>query len=371
MSEVGEILADMSGIGADGHPRPALRPGTTTAEYLGTDSSLKSISIDERIAGLWFDPRKPPPEEPVLIEIVGIPCATPGNLTTATAPKKSGKTAFQSAICAASISERGDTLGVKAFNPDRKTVLLFDTEQSPMDHWKVCDSILRRAQLTESDIFKSVCLTSFSYRERRGIVEHVIRQEAERGKGVFLALIDGHGDLVRNVNDPEESADYVAGLLALAIETRCHIFGSLHLNPGSQFKSRGHLGSELERKSQTNLQLEKKDGVFCAWGEDNRGAPIPQNTGPCFVWSDEARQHVSVDTHMQTKAKKDLEEARMKISEGFRMADKSALHYAELIAAIRRVPGVNSDSTAERIFRAGKAARYISLNLLKQWQITT
>lgn len=364
------MLECCAGIAADGHePQPA-KPGTAAAEYLGMEDPASSVSIDDRIAGLWFDPHKPPPDEPVLITIAGTPCATPGNLTTITAQKKSGKTAYMAAIIAAAISEHGDTLGVKACNPDKKTVLHFDTEQSPMDHWKICDSILRRAQLTESAIFKSVCLTSLPILERRAVVHHVIRQEAKRGTGVFIAMIDGHGDLVRNVNDPEETSDYVAALHALAIETRCHIYGALHLNPGSEFKSRGHLGSELERKSQTNLRLEKADELFCAWGDANRGAPIPKNVGPCFAWSNDAGMHVSIASRLQTKSDLQLEDARIKVTEGFRLASKSALHYSELIAAIQQVPGVKSSSTAERHFRISKKARHISKNLLDQWQIT-
>jgi hypothetical protein len=364
------MLACCAGIAADGHELKPTKPGTAAAEYPGMEAPAGSILIEERIAELWFDPHKPPPDEPVLVTIAGTPCATPGNITTITAQKKAGKTAFLSAIVAAAISNRGDTLGVKAFNTDNRTVLHFDTEQSPMDHWKLCDSILRRAQLTECSIFKSVCLTSLPILERQAIVHQVIGQEAQRGDGLFIALIDGHGDLVRNVNDPEETADYVAALHALAIEYRCHIYGALHLNPGSDFKSRGHLGSELERKSQTNLRLEKADEVFCAWGDANRGAPIPKNAGPCFVWSDDARMHVSVASRLQTKSDLQLEDAQMKVAEGFRLAGKSALHYSELIAVIERVPGVKSTSTAERHFRTAKEARYISKNLLNQWHIT-
>ena len=364
------MLECCAGIAADGHESKPTRPGTAAAGYLGMDKQAITVSIDDRIAELWFDPQKPPPGEPVLITIAGIPCATPGNITTITAQKKSGKTALLSAISAAGISKLGDTLGVKAFNPDNKTVLHFDTEQSAMDHWKICDSILRRAQIPKSAIFRSLCLTSLPILERQAIVYHVIRQEAQRGNGVFIALIDGHGDLVRNVNDPEETADYVAALHALAIENRCHIYGALHLNPGSDSKSRGHLGSELERKSQTNLRLEKTGELFCAWGDANRGAPIPKNVGPCFVWSNAARMHVSVASRLQSKSDRKLEDARMKVDEGFRLAGKSALHYTELIAAIQQVPGANSSSTAERHFSTAKKARYISKNLVNQWQIT-
>jgi len=95
------MLACCTGIGADGH-------------------QANTVSIDERIAGLWFDAHKPPPDEPVLITIVGTPCATPGNLTTITAQKKSGKTAFMSATGAAAISDHGDTLGVKDSIQKRK-----------------------------------------------------------------------------------------------------------------------------------------------------------------------------------------------------------------------------------------------------------
>lgn len=354
-SDLATMAREAAGVDSDGRP---------------LEASPSSISIDKLITGLiWFDPHKPPPDEPVLVTIAGIPCATPGNLTTITAQKKSGKTAIMSAIATAAISKLGDNLGVEAFNPDNKTVLHFDTEQSAMDHWRICDSILRRAQLTESAIFKSVCLTSYRIPDRQAIIHHVIRQEAQRGNGVFIVLIDGHGDLVRNVNDSEEAADYVAALHALSIETRCHIYGGLHLNPGSDFKSRGHLGSELERKSQTNLRLEKAGEIFCVWGDANRGAPIPKNKGPCFAWSNEARMHVSVASRLKTKQDADLEDARMKVEEGFRLAGKTALHYKDLIEAIQRVPGAKSLSTAERHFRTAKQAHYISKNLLKQWEI--
>jgi len=353
----------------------AINPGnveTMADEYgLNGDAPVPQpqISIDERLSKLWFDPKNPPPDEPVIVTIAGVPCATPGNITTITAQKKSGKSAFLAAIVAASISPHGDTLGVKAFNPLKKTVLLFDTEQSAMDHWKICDSILRRAQLTESSIFKSVCLTSLPIVERRTAVHHVVRKEAQQNGGVFLALIDGHGDLVRNVNDPEETADYVAATHSLAIETNCHIYGVLHLNPGSDFKSRGHLGSELERKSQTNLRLEKLDDSFCAWAESTRGAPIPKNIGPAFKWSSDCLMHRSIDSASTVKTSALLDDALMKVREAFRISGKSSLHYAELIAAILRLPGVKSNSTAERLFRAARDSRFISKNVIHQWQI--
>jgi hypothetical protein len=364
--------------------QPALAALTILADALeaATNTPAEAVSIasdaltritreipTEESQDIWFNLDNPPPDEPVLVTINDVPCATPGNLTTATAQKKSGKSAFFSAIVSAAISDLGDNLGVKAFNAEQKVVLHFDTEQSPMDHYKLCKSILKRAQVEQKPPFFQSCrLANLPILKRQAKVRDTIRQQYETN-GVFIAMIDGHGDLVRNVNDPEESADYVAMLHALAIETHCHIYGALHLNPGSEFKSRGHLGSELERKSQTNLRLEKADEIFCAWGTENRGAPIPKNIGPCFAWSNEAGMHVSIETRAKSKADLQTEDAKMKVLEAFRMADKRQLHYAELVRAIEKVPGVKSASTAERLFRAAKSAKFIAKNLVHQWQI--
>jgi hypothetical protein len=88
------MLACCAGIAADGHEPATTKPGTVAAEYLGMEEQASPVSIDDRIAGLWFDAHKPPPDEPVLVTIAGIPCATPGNLTTITGQKKTAKTAF-------------------------------------------------------------------------------------------------------------------------------------------------------------------------------------------------------------------------------------------------------------------------------------
>jgi len=347
---VHEYLANQAGVAANGTPLPI------------------PADLEARLAGMWFDPQKPPPDEPILVSIAGISCATAANLTTVTAPKKSGKSALLSAIAAASISPDADTLGVRAFNAERKVVLHFDTEQSPKDHWNLCDSILRRARLTESPLFKSLCLTPFSLSDRLAAVKLVVRRQTQ-GSGLFLVIIDGHGDLVRNVNDPEETADYVADLQTLAIETRCHIYGALHLNPGSDFKSRGHLGSELERKSQTNLRVDKKDGIFSIWGEDNRGAPIPKSLGPRFHWSDAERMHVSVASRAQAKRDSKVADATMKVREAFRLANTSTLAYTPLLHSLLTVPCVKSESTAYRLFDLARKVGFISEDLLGVWRL--
>jgi hypothetical protein len=121
----------------------------------------------------------------------------------------------------------------------------------------------------------------------------VMRDAAKRFGSVHAVLLDGVADLVADVNDAKESNGLVTQLHALAIEFDCSIIGVIHLNPGNSDKTRGHLGSQLERKTEANLKLERKDGKTVVWADRNRRAPIPMESGPCFIWSDEAEMHIS------------------------------------------------------------------------------
>lgn len=79
---------------------------------------------------------------------------------------------------------------------------------------------------------------------------------------------------------------------------------------------------------------------------------------------------VSIDSLFQTKAMVQTEDAAMKVEEAFRLAEKSALHYSELIRCLQRVPGVKSAGTAERLFRVTRNASLLQQNLLKQWELS-
>jgi hypothetical protein len=110
-------------------------------------------------------------------------------------------------------------------------------------------------------------------------------------------LVDGVADLVVDVNDAGESNTYTAHLHQTAIEHDCAVVCVIHTNPSSE-KTRGHLGSQLERKSETNLRLEKSGEITVVFSDKNRRAPIQKENGPRFVWSDEAGMHVSTEAEI-------------------------------------------------------------------------
>ena len=237
--------------------------------------------------------------EPVARFLInGKAICTPGNLTNIIAQAKAGKTAtiaaaIAAAICAGTGEER-DTLGISATNPSSQILLHIDTEQSIYDHHQLILRALRRAGVEAPPAWlRSYALAGFSAVElRRALV--IKMKEAATG-GIFAVIIDGTADLVVDVNDSGECNSFVAELHGLAIEYDCPIINVVHENPGQNAgKMRGHLGSQLERKAESNLRLSKDDQVTVIFSEKMRKAPILECDGPRFEWSDEAGMHVSV-----------------------------------------------------------------------------
>jgi len=126
----------------------------------------------------------------------------------------------------------------------------------------------------------------------------------DRRKGVFAVIIDGVADLCTDVNNPVEANQLVAELQALALEFNCPVIVVLHENAGhDNGKARGHLGSQLERKAESNLRLKKSGEITTVFSERGmRKAPIAEADGPRFHWGHAEQMHVSVESASAEKA---------------------------------------------------------------------
>jgi len=71
-----------------------------------------------------------------------------------------------------------------------------------------------------------------------------------------LLIIDGIADLVSDVNNIEESNACVQKLMEWSAKYDVHIINVIHQNFGSTKLGTGHLGSFLEKKAETVIQLE-------------------------------------------------------------------------------------------------------------------
>ena len=345
---------------------PISNRADVASEYLGTQAEAEPLDIGARLAQVRFNILTPPPLETAVFTLSnGTPTHTRGNISAITAQAKAGKSAFLTALAAGVVTDKPDDcdlLGWRAVNSEGLPLAILDTEHSPAHNWKLGDRILRRAMLTESPGLHLFRLAGFNVRELNAALDFLLKER--KWHSVFL---DGTGDFVSDVNDAEECNAFVARLHGLAIEHDTHIFNVLHLNPSSETKSRGHLGSQLERKAETNLRIEKKDGVSIVYSDRNRGADIPKDAAPRFVWSADKQMHVLVDAIGKGKLAENLERLREQRDEAFRISGKSALFWSELREALQKVPGIKSESKSDRILRDLKTHKLVTQNILKQY----
>jgi AAA domain len=224
-----------------------------------------------------------------------VPICTRGNLTTVISAPKTGKTAFLRAMQASVLGAEtgGDYLGIKSSNPTGLALIHIDTEMSPYDHHEGSRRALRRARVSDApDWFYSYGLTGFSALDLVASLKIILADTAVECGGVHSVFIDGLADFTVDVNDPPESNAIVSLIQSFAIQYDCSIICVIHKNPLGE-KGRGHLGSNLERKSETNLDLQKTGDATLIWSDRNRGAPIPKERGHWFCWSPEERMHVT------------------------------------------------------------------------------
>jgi hypothetical protein len=228
-----------------------------------------------------------------------------------------------------------DTLGFLSGNPDGKAVIHFDTEQSRYDHHALVSRAMRRAGVTSAPPWLiSASVADMSIPARRQALQLMVEKAAESFGGILAIIIDGVADLCHDPNDSTEAFALVAELHSLAILHDCAVLTVLHENPGTETgKTRGHLGSQLERKAETNLRLHKDSGgVTTIWAEKARHGHIPKDAGSCFEWSDAHGMHMSCGTAREIKASAKRSKAEEEAARAF--AGHGDMTHGELRDAI-------------------------------------
>ena len=193
---------------------------------------------------------------PVVLQAGEAIIGTLGNFSVSTGKAKAKKTFNVSAIVAAALVN-GQVLEYQASFPESKrTILYFDTEQSPYHCQLVMQRILKLAKLP---IDKEPQNLKFSHlraiadpNERREIIRYAIYNTPNVG----LVVIDGIRDLMLDINNSTEATKLVGDLMQWTSEQNIHIQTVLHLNKGDD-NARGHIGTELNNKAETVLQITK------------------------------------------------------------------------------------------------------------------
>ena len=210
---------------------------------------------------LWQDARLQVTDEfaapPVMLRVGDSIVGTLGNFTASTGKAKSKKTFNVCAIVASALCN-DKVLHYAASLPDNKRKILYaDTEQSKFHCQRVQKRILRLAGLPtgkQPETLEFLSLRKFSPKIRLGIIEEAISHIENLG----LVVIDGIRDLAYDINSPSEATDLITKLMQWSDERQIHIHTVLHLNKGDD-NTRGHLGTELNNKAETVLQITKDD----------------------------------------------------------------------------------------------------------------
>ena len=293
--------------------------------------------LKTKLAERKFNFHKPPPKPVACLTLDDKPISTAGNITNIQAGVKAGKTAVVGAVVGALLRgnrQGGECLGFNADNPNGLAVVHFDTEQSFYDADQVMRKAMIRAVVDEPPAWLfSYSLADVDTLERREAIRLAIAEAGESCGGVHAVILDGVADFCADPNDPAEAFALVAEIHRIAIKHDCPVVTVLHENPGSETgKTRGHLGSQLERKAETNLRLFKDgDGITTIYTERARHCHIPKGEGVCFAWNHQAGMHTACGNagEIEAAAKRD----RM-TAEAVKVMTQGPLTYSELVDAI-------------------------------------
>jgi hypothetical protein len=207
-----------------------------------------------------------PIEPPIpVITIAGEVISTEGNITTFSGASKAGKSALTAICIAGAICEPGRVDGINGLdvepNLTNKAVIHIDTEQAKHRQQNTVRAIIRRAKLrTCPDHYLSYNIRELDLDKYGEITEGIFAGANSDFGGIHLAVIDGLADYIKDVNDGEDSNAIIKFVEGLAIKYRVPIIVIVHTNPGSD-KERGHLGSQLQRKSESVLAVKLEGDI--------------------------------------------------------------------------------------------------------------
>jgi hypothetical protein len=184
--------------------------------------------------------------------LLPIPIGTYGNFSFVQAPPKTKKTFLISLLTSVYLGGKNHFGGDLKGHRQNRDVIHIDTEQGKWHCQKVFKRVLDMNSNDYSKNYYTFGLRTIGYKERIQFIEYCLEHKV---KNAGLLIIDGIADLVSDVNNLEESNACVQKLMEWSANYKVHIMCVIHSNFGSD-KPTGHLGSFLEKKAETQIQLE-------------------------------------------------------------------------------------------------------------------
>ena len=185
-------------------------------------------------------------------QMLPIAIGTYGNFSFVQSPPKTKKTFFISLLSSVYLSGSNNFGGDIKGHRKSQCLLHIDTEQGKWHAQRVFKRAIDMSDLDGSQCYYTYALRQIGFKQRIDFIEYLLRDKI---MNTGLIIIDGIADLVGDVNNLEESNACVQKLMEWSSIYECHIITVIHSNYGSS-KPTGHLGSFLEKKCETQIELE-------------------------------------------------------------------------------------------------------------------
>lgn len=264
-----------------------------------------------------LDPLEEVEEEPAILSAIveeqTYKLFTAGNISVISGAPKSKKTFFISAVAAAAASNDENKLSINMFGSlptGQEIVLYFDTEQSKHHAQKVNKRICKMAGNPNPENFYYYKLRGLSATECLDL----IKAAADKFKGrIGLICVDGIADLLsEGINNEAEANKVILEFMKMTEELNIHICTILHTNKNNAATLTGWIGTQLLKKAETILLVEKdreRDNVshvrptqtrdVCfksfAFEVDLDGIPHPTESRPNLVLKSEPHQALTTE----------------------------------------------------------------------------
>ena len=191
-----------------------------------------------------------------------------GEFSCIVAASKSKKTFFKSALIASYIGGNANNYfpSMETKRENDYYVVDIDTEQGEY----YAQRAMRRVAEMVGNGYKYYLPFGVEHLDAEDIVKFIdelLNDPIYKGKIKWMS-IDGIADLLDNANDIEKSNAVASKLKKWRREYQMHINVVIHKNSTSN-KATGHLGSAIQKKSETVILLEDTDE-----NTDNRNSPI-------------------------------------------------------------------------------------------------
>ncbi len=192
------------------------------------------------------------------------PTFTYGEMSAIIAPQKTKKTFFKTALASSYIGGKSNNFfpTIVSCRENEKYVIDFDTEQGVYYAQRAFRRVIEMVGYPYEN-YLPFGLKEYTDVDRVKFIDAVINDPKFKNKIGFV-FIDGIADLCMNTNDIERSREISEKLMQWNKD--CHICCVIH-KTFDKDKGTGHLGSFVQKKSETTIFLKTTD-------KDNKNSPI-------------------------------------------------------------------------------------------------